>query len=898
MSELQGDNRRSAARVLWAKGASGESTLVHPLICHLADVAAVAEQIVSDCLGRHTQRRLSDWLGVDTEEVGRWISFWAGCHDIGKACPGFQGRHEAISHSLRGFGLPFGTLKEAPPHGCVTVRAIEEEAGEAIAPRVVDPQLQRLVAQAVGSHHGEVIDQRTCRVPPRLMGGEPWRRVRCFMVSELANLLDLPEEMPAPPADLEERAAFGLFLAGLTSVADWLGSSERYFPFCPGPPAMAEYMTTARQRATAALQATGWLPRPSVAHTSAFADVFAHPPRSLQVVTEELGGYLRAPALVLIEAPTGEGKTEAGLHLSDSWSGRFDLRGLYVALPTQATSNQMVERVAEYAQRRLPALPAGVRLLHSKAAFREAEIGPVYDTAGTDQGRAVAERWFSARKRGLLAPYAVGTIDQALMSVLQSRHMFVRLFGLSGKCVILDEIHAYDAYMSSLIHRLLQWLRHLGCSVVLMSATLPEAQRRRLLESWTGRHAAADDVAYPRVTWADAEYRPGAMSVATSRGREIRINWCANDSAARRAEEAAEAGGAVAVIFNTVREAQDFFGELQALDQFRTPVALFHARFPFEQRKSIEESVLHRYGPGASGDRAGIVVATQVIEQSLDLDFDLMLTAVAPIDLLLQRAGRLHRHDRQRPEQLREPVLELIKPASQEELPYFGPSEFVYDRHLLLRSYLSLQDRTALREPDDVQELIESVYGPEPPPGTTEAWRQELARTREAMESKRQRYEYLAKQARIPAPNDWSDLRAMEAVLAEDDDPAIHPEVRAMTRFTDTPTVELVCLFSDGDQTYFDRDGQEMIDLDQQPDFATVERLIGRSLQISHRRVVTELLDQVPPAAWRRNSHLRHHRLAVFNPDGIMQMSSHVLRLDESLGLMIEPRGDRSGDEP
>jgi CRISPR-associated endonuclease/helicase Cas3 len=357
-------------------------------------------------------------------------------------------------------------------------------------------------------------------------------------------------------------------------------------------------------------------------------------------VLDDLGDE---PGLIVIEAPMGEGKTEAGLGCGRS-------RGIYMAMPTQATSNALFERVARFLERAATGR-SELALAHGAggpwaAQARLREIG-----LGTADSSVQAAWWFKGSKRALLASNGIGTVDQALIGVLNARHSFVRLFGLTGRTVIFDELHAYDSYTGGLIERLATWLQGLGCRVVLMSATLPAARRDSILQAWAG-DVPVPAAAYPRVTWA----RPGAVQAVAfpaARQQQLVVEGIDADNVAARAVAMAKQGARVLLVVNKVRRAQELYG----LTAGNVPSTLFHARFPMDERLEIERRVLQQFGPGGSCTGGHVLVATQVAEQSLDIDMDVLITDIAPVDLVMQRAGRIHRHDRARPAGFKQPLV-------------------------------------------------------------------------------------------------------------------------------------------------------------------------------------------------------------------------------------------------
>jgi CRISPR-associated endonuclease/helicase Cas3 len=626
---------------------------------------------------------------------------------------------------------------------------------------------------------------------------------------------------------------------------------------------------------------------------------------------------MSGPALVLIEAPMGEGKTEAALFLADHWTHATGQQGLYLALPTQATSNQMFDRVTRFLAGRYPQDRVNLHLLHGHALLSDSygelrrraderrqslAVTDIHDPVAP--GQVVAEGWFAQnKKQGLLAPFAVGTIDQALLAVLQTRHVFVRLFGLAGKTVILDEVHAYDAYMGTLMERLLEWLAALGCSVVLLSATLPADKRRRLLRAYAGRPVEPPAVPYPRISVVQGD-RNKVLPLRTDPARRacLNLDWRDPGRLAADLGAALQEGGCAAVICNTVRRAQEVYLQFRESPEMKgVQVELFHARFPFAQRQEIEAGVLRRYGPPeAKAERPAraVLVATQVIEQSLDLDFDLMVTELAPVDLVLQRAGRLHRHRRgHRPAGLSGPRLWLLEPEKEGAVPRFGTSEKVYARHVLLRSFLALRGRTEVRMPEDMEALVEVVYGESPPLDEGPAWGAALTESLQALQAKWEEDRKAADAFLVRSPLFEDDLLEDFCQELEEDNPDIHPKLQAVTRLAE-PTVNLVFLHVRGGSLYLDPGGTKPVQMKGVPGLAEAKRLLGNAVTITHRSCVRHFAAEKPPPAWDKSSLLRFHRLVRLDAEGKTLFGNFVLQLDPELGVVINKANDLGGNEP
>jgi len=535
-------------------------------------------------------------------------------------------------------------------------------------------------------------------------------------------------------------------------------------------------------------------------------------------------------------------------------------------------------------------------LLHGKAAlndrFEKLKYAAwVYDDEKRPSA-VVAEEWFAANKKhGLLASFGVGTIDQALLGVLQIKHVFVRLFGLAGKCVILDEVHAYDAYMTTLMERLLRWLAALGCPVVLLSATLPRAKRLKLMSAYAGYDLAEPEaVPYPRVSSVAVGSCPKVRHVEAdpARAQTVGLGWLDEEALAQKLRESLANGGCAAVIRNTVGLAQKTYLRLRdALKNDGITVELFHARFPFGRRMEIETAVLQRFGKdGAPAERdKRVLVATQVIEQSLDLDFDVMVSDVAPVDLVLQRAGRLHRHDRgPRPAGVAEPRMWLIEPGAKDGMPDFGPSEYVYARFVLLRSHITLKAIKAVQLPDDLERFVEQVYGPADL-AIPDGWQAALDEAEKKLREKQENQQLDALDVAINDP-DQSPLEQQSQQL-EEDDPEAAQKIQAQTRDSD-PTVQLVVIYHLGGRDYLAPSGLEPFNEANEPDMKRIRRLLDNEVTISHRGCVEFYAKRNGPKGWREKGMLRHHRIVRADSDGKSLPDHFLLRVDLELGVRFK----------
>lgn len=687
----------------------------------MLDVAAVAEAILV-LEPEQSLATIARGLGLDPDQAGRWIAALVGLHDFGKAIPGFQAKWPTGMQACKEAGLTFepGSAMRCDRHSLATQALLP-----GLLPEVTGADLDWClrVIQAVSAHHGFHFLQSDVDANGPTGRVAEWAVARGELLRIYWSVLSPGGAPPDRPCDFPVVN----WLAGLVSAADWIGSNTDWFPMGERCEDFDGYWEDARRRARVALSAIGWRAWRPLLVDSPTVDVLLSrivgrgdlTPRPLQTVGDELLQGAQGPALLLVEAPMGEGKTELAFLAHLRLQQRNGHRGLYVALPTQATGNALFKRACTFVAG-FSAGPQDIQLQHGGAGMNEdfARLRAVGDDPTRESLSASA--WFGQRKRPMLSPYGVGTVDQALYAVLNVKHHFVRLWGLGNRVVVLDEVHAYDLYTSGLIEVLLRWLKALGSSVVLMSATLPRARRRALLAAW-GCAAASDDtgdVPYPRLVLADAQ----GVKPKTVRARQlapIALAGLGSDlpQLAEHALTLLREGGCGVVIVNTVRRAQLLYLQVRlamAADRALAdaPLLLFHARFPADQRQGIEERVLSMFGQHVPRPARALLIATQVVEQSLDIDFDFMASDLAPVDLLLQRAGRLHRHDRQdRPAAHARPRLWIagLLPGALPDMKGTAWG-FVYHPYILGRTWALLCQEQTICLPDDIDRLVQQVY--------------------------------------------------------------------------------------------------------------------------------------------------------------------------------------------
>lgn len=910
----------------WAKTDKNGESGWHPLILHMLDVAASADAILSR-EPEATRTRIAAVLGMVWEDARAWILLVVACHDLGKACPGFQCKVAELV-AATGFWLPSSPNTKIN-HAFVSQIALTELLQERGWPE----DLAELVADAVGCHHGERISPiklRDLQGDRRAIGKDDWAQVRRDFFEELLEVLR-PVRNPVKPT---LSGPDFMLLSGLTSFADWIGSNEDWFPF--GSPEDCEdlrgWFQKRRVCADKALDAIGWEnrtplspkrtepkggavnPNPYVPHRRedepSFEQVFGFAPRPLQQAVADALAALKEPAILLVEAPMGEGKTEAAFFAHLELQRRFGHRGLYVALPTKATGNAMFERTLKFLRHQGSDRKLDLQLLHGATllndTFQNLRLSGIHDPAMGGEIRA--GEWFTHKKRALLSEYGVGTVDQALLPILPVRHNFVRLWGLANRVVVFDEIHAYDAYTGTLLVHLLRWLLALGSSVVLLSATLPPSIRRKLADV-VNADLPEPEARYPRLS----VFHPGVVEQAhfeadPARRLTLQLQGIPPDlpgMCSALGENLARGGMGLALV-NTVQRAQDLYrlfpeGEAMEREGQRvgkrladgTEVFLFHARFPADRRQKREEA-LKTFGESGRRDGRKILIATQVAEQSLDLDFDLIATDLAPIDLVLQRAGRLWRHARDsRP--VSEPIL-LVAGLAGDEPPSFEKPLWwgaVYREDLLLRTWSLLRTRQNLTLPDEIDTLVQVVY--EEQVDVQESLRERLEKALETADGEAFALKGQANQAIIGFPDDASWNDPARFVLYDEDEPGVHRTLMAQTRLGEDSVVVIPLWPEDGFYP-------EVI-----PDFTKAKQWFLRAVSLSRQSVVKKVQAQGVPEGWKKSTLLRNCFPLVLDTQGRWAGVPHgcgdePVRLDDDLGWMYGlPTGvgmNRGPNEP
>lgn len=820
----------------WAKTGDKDSpTRGLSLVQHMLDAGSVAARLWDTWLAPGLQKRFSEHLHLSMEDTHALVCWLAATHDMGKATPEFSGQLDArrdenlavYRHRIEQQDFEFPEDLVTPTSG---LRCPHSKYSQSILIHLLTSNIEgmpREVAETLasisGAHHGTPADYLPAstdlsnvileRLSPKWHA--TWQELYDITLERFgasSALQQLAQNKQSIPVSVQ------FCITGFVIMSDWIASNPDFFPM--GTFGSAEQ----EQRTRIGWQALGlehrWIAaldtNPDTPATDLYASRFGwdNPTlRPMQEVVVEAARSMQSGGMMCIEAPMGQGKTEAGLIAAEFLAQATGRTGVAFAAPTQATSNALFDRVMEWVKYQTnivaqehgePIEPHSMFLGHSKNRFNKsyealskADIFDEPSASARDNNRKTLRpgtslarhSWLSGTKRGLLSSFVVCTIDQVLMTALQARHVMLRYLGLASKVIIIDEVHAYDAYMSKYLSAALYWLGQMNAPVILMSATLPSAIRDDLMESYANglkigaepqhnapasssapqndmmarmmaKIAKSQAPSAPTVTEnssLDLDYPVIHTLTAEDNGTpkkwkveqpveqteiELKLIDDSPESVLNVLEPLANDHGCAAVICNTVGRAQEIHAFLS--EQFgEEHVILTHSRFTATHRTEQEELLVSKlgkkahysevYGEDSSRPHRLIVVGTQVIEQSLDLDFDVMITDFAPVDLVLQRMGRLHRHDSrsnsERTSAYRKPVcyvrgIETF--GSHDEAPDFPRgSKAVYEPMILLSSYAQLLphfDGEPIRIPADISPLVQKTYQENVPAEIPSAW--------------------------------------------------------------------------------------------------------------------------------------------------------------------------------
>lgn len=901
---------------LWwlaAKTSKQSGDLWLPLVYHLRDTAEVMDYLLHHWVARvfYTE------IDLSRRETIRVACFLAMAHDLGKASPLFQSqitrtipdiKTALFAHDLK-FADQYQNMKDVK----------HAHAGAELLRYMGVPDSVAVVA---GAHHGKPEDENISFMSPEEeiqvnyeaygAGRQEWQDVQHQIVQEALEKAGYQSTSELP--ELSEEAQ--MLLTGLLIVADWIASNTVYFPLISTDTLPQDYD---RSRAEAAMEKVN-LPEPySISdywkNSSFFRERFGFEPNQVQQAVLHQAEEMQTPGLMILEAPMGEGKTEAALAAAEVMMNRFDLGGIAFFLPSQATSNAMFDRILQWIENQPDADHVAIELTHSNAkinaAFRELREGCVQtqeDESNLLQ-KASVHSFFDGKKTKLLANVVVGTVDQLLMAALKQKHVMLRQLGLMGKVVVIDECHAYDAYMSVYLQRILEWLSAYEIPVILLSATLPGARRAEFLSKYS--KCKKKDVAsvrtlssYPLITTAESWFTSVNRSEAVRKSeisyeKPVRSVWIKKETEEQALEEirdALSAGGCIGIILNTIARVQRFAKLLE--ESFpEAELCIDHSHFLLPDRMEREEEILKRVGKQSTPQERKhmISLGTQVLEQSLNLDFDLLITDLCPMDLLMQRIGREHRHERVRPHALEKAVCVILN-GDAEHLEDGAKS--IYGSYLLKRTALLLPDEVVL--PKDIAILVQRTYD------ETEG-RVQLPQEYEEYDSLRKKKIRKAQEYCLESPS--SDRYDNTILGLLDDDPGRYSEAQARAAVRDTAdSFEVLAVQDRGDGYALILSGEHRgmaIDMTRQPSMQEAEILEEQRIRLpgklsmpcnydeNQNILVNEMEKKIPE--WMNQPVLMDELIMVLDANADFRFGNDTLHYDTQKGLYWK-EGQRDGE--
>lgn len=729
---------------LWAKKEERNARYLWlPLTVHLEDTMNVSRWLFANWLSESQRELCSQGLrgcgnreDVTTDLACDLAAFLGGIHDIGKATPAFQTKKgfnnsqaldDELVCKLEMAGFSGISSVELPDLNC----SHHSLAGEYLLKKY---GVKDDIGSIVGGHHGKPVDGLTDVIDQGAYTGnyfqssDPnnliysrWSNVQngifewALRESGFSGVGDLPE-ISQPVQVVYE---------GLLIMADWIASNSDYFPLIdiddekPLDP-KARFQNGMRSWIKDSPIQIGACP----GENRLFNDRFGFAPREFQAIVYETVESIEKPGIMILEAPMGLGKTEAALAAAEVLMAKTGSSGLFFGLPTQATSNSMFTRVESWLEKLTEyyGTPQSLRLSHGKAALNDdmnrlRKPASQINTDESDDENVFVNEWFSGRKKAMLDDFVVGTVDGFLLSALKQKHLALRHLGLSKKVIIIDEVHAYDTYMQQYLEEALRWMGAYGTPVILVSATLPPEKRESLIRSYLGDEGdivLSEDTkkimwsaeSYPLITYSDGEKIRAWADFSETEDKQIEVRRLDEEELPDTISNLLNDGGVLGIIVNTVKRAQELGRKCKS--RFgNDAVEILHSSFIATDRVDKESNLVKMIGKDGVRPEKKIIIGTQVIEQSLDIDFDVMITDLCPVDLLLQRVGRLHRHEIARPERLEKPTLYVM--GTSKVFDFDRGSEIVYGKYYLIRTQQYLPD--IIRIPSDIPNLIQKVYG-------------------------------------------------------------------------------------------------------------------------------------------------------------------------------------------
>lgn len=915
----------------WLPGKTGpqNSNLWLPTWVHLWDTASVMRNLCSKWIPDSVRNATN--LKDDLDRFSFFVAF---VHDIGKFSSDFVHKISTsrnitelppdVKENLRRIDVfnDSYTFTNSYSHRFLGAQIFEELSDEFPVPKGI----QAIVA----AHHGKPLEANEmnhnsdCMINLYGQKGENgdlaqiwrklWREWLDFSMKQAGYTH--PSELPMPDVKTQ------MLLCGLLIVADWIASNTAYFPLIEAGDT-GENLDLEERADTAwrnlGLPA-GWMPGTFTMDEEAFRDKFNFLPNSVQRAFMQAVQESVEPGIFILEAQMGVGKTEAALCGAELLSARKNSGGIFFGLPTQATANGIFPRVLDWSEKQADEIKLAVRLAHGMAALNQ-DYNNLFEQSHsnyTDEtGGLVVHSFFSGRKQALMANVVVGTVDQLLMVALKQKHVMLRHLGISGKIVIIDECHAYDAYMNQYLDRALCWLGQYGVPVIILSATLPLKRRTELIKAYLNVKNMKDGAwkenrGYPLLTWTDGESVCQKVLETDTEEKTVTIHRLSDENHLDDLlREKLSGGGCAGVIVNTVKRAQGIAEFLREKLPDKT-VILTHAHFLMPDRAEREKKLLALIGKKSTPKQRNnlIVVGTQVLEQSLDIDFDFMVTDLCPMDLLLQRLGRLQRHTARNAE--RPPLLhnaECYVMGAGEELE--SGAKYVYGEWLLYRTRELLPKQITM--PTDIPNLVQDTYQEPVFSKGTDATTNETAKSLwNAFEDNQKSNKIKADAFKLSAPKKRGTINGMlDTVLpiaSSDNEKTKEERAEAAVRDGEPSISVLVMMcYRETEEIGFLpwQNGGRRFSASSLPSEADCKEIARQQMRLPAAfskdgiisRVINELEDRTRSLAeWQQSHWLKGELFLLLDENFETSLSGYSLHYDKEFGLIYD-RKDKEENE-
>lgn len=907
-------------KFLWAKKQSKNGTLKWlSLYQHLIDTWYVCGFLWDLWLSQGQKNYICKNCGdISENKVKRLIQFIGFVHDIGKATPAFQ--------TQKGFGnsedLDKELLEKLENNGFQGIsqlslanRKHHTEMGEAV---LIREGVNKGIASIVGGHHGKPLDDNP------VIGSYPkdyyqvqdenseiyknWKEIQ----KEILNLalqksgFENVDELPYLTQPLQ------VLIEGIVITADWIASNEEYFSLFDLDKELEEYEFERAEKGFVKWKKSNcWETEEIIDINEIYEKRFGFLPHEIQKEVFEIIENIENPGIVIYEAPMGTGKTETALIASEQLAYKKGAGGIFFGLPTQATSNTMFSRVHKWLENIAKETDSkfGLRLQHGKAELNEEyeaiknifnNYDYLYSREKHDEMKdcsIIVNSWMAGRKKSALDDFVVGTVDQVLLMALKQKHLALRHLGFTKKVVIVDEVHAYDAYMSEYLYRAIHWLGAYNVTVIILSATLPKNKRFELLENYMRgmgykwKECEKDEKkiltdAYPLLTYNDDKKIHVISKFSKLSEKKIILKKYENgpEESIEKIYEILKNDGIKGIIVNTVKKAQKIAEK--CVEKFGDEnVEVLHSAFIACDRIKKENYLMSIIGKDGKRPKNKIVIGTQVLEQSLDIDFDVLITELAPVDLLLQRTGRLHRHEIKRPEKFKIPTVHIFGVKENIELFDEGTS-YIYSKYILAKTVQVLKNEIVI--PKDISKLVQKVYDE----GKNKENSQEMTRLKEEYEINKKKKEIAAAAFRLDKVKNFKKLPTLHGWISNSDNCS---DGEAQVRDIEE-RIEVIALkkVGSGYGTF-----SEKIDISSEIYNSEVAKQILKqtmilpskfSYKISSTIKSLEKMRKEKLKLWDMQPWLNGELAIVFNENNKANINGTILEYSEKYGLKIEEK--------